>query len=74
MPILPITITGSRRVLPKASLAVKPGKIQVVGAPIATEGYSNATVVELIDITRRAIMENYDTPRTRKKRMIGSNL
>jgi 1-acyl-sn-glycerol-3-phosphate acyltransferase len=61
IPILPVTVNGSRRVLPKGSLVVKPGKIQVViGDPIDTSGYTTDTVQELIDKTRQAIMANFD--------------
>ena len=31
IPILPVTVNGSRRVLPKGSVMVKPGKIQEIG-------------------------------------------
>jgi 1-acyl-sn-glycerol-3-phosphate acyltransferase len=61
IPILPVTVNGSRRVLPKGDLVVKPGKIQVVvGDPIDTGGYTTDTVQELIDKTRRVIMANFD--------------
>jgi 1-acyl-sn-glycerol-3-phosphate acyltransferase len=61
IPILPVTVNGSRRVLPKGSLVVKPGKIQVViGDPIDTSGYTNATALELIDKTRQAIIANFN--------------
>ena len=61
IPILPVTVNGSRRVLPKGSLVVKPGKIQVViGDPIDTSGYTPATADELIDKTRKAVMANFD--------------
>ena len=61
IPILPVTVNGSRRVLPKGSLVVKPGKIQVViGDPIDTSGYTTSTVGELIDKTRQVIMANFD--------------
>jgi len=61
LPILPITVNGSRRVLPKGSLVVKPGRIQVViGDPIDTGNYTAETVQELIDTTRRTIMANFD--------------
>lgn len=67
MPILPVTINGSRRVLPKGSLVVKPGTIQVVvGDPIDTGSYSSATIVELINKTRQAIIENFDPAYTVK--------
>ncbi len=61
IPILPVTVNGSRRVLPKGSLEVKPGKIQIViGDPIDTSGYSTDTVQELIDKTRQAVMANFE--------------
>ena len=61
IPILPVTVNGSRRILPKGSLAFKPGKIQVViGDPIDTGGYTTESVDELIDRTRQAIIANFD--------------
>ena len=61
IPILPVTVNGSRRVLPRGSAVVKPGKIQVViGDPIDTSGYTTDTVQELIDKTRQAVMANFD--------------
>ncbi len=62
IPILPVTVNGSRRVLPKDSLVVKPGKIQVVvGDPIDTGGYTADTVQALMDKTRQVIMANFDS-------------
>jgi 1-acyl-sn-glycerol-3-phosphate acyltransferase len=62
LPILPVTINGSRRVLPKGSLVVKPGKIQVViGDPIDTSGYAPETARKLIAKTRQAVMANFDS-------------
>jgi len=61
IPILPVTVNGSRRVLPKKSLAVTPGKIQVViGDPIDTGGYTADNVQALIDRTRAVIIANFD--------------
>ena len=61
IPILPVTVNGSRRVMPKGSLVVKPGKIQVViGDPIDTSGYTTATAQELIDKTRQAVIANFN--------------
>ena len=52
---------GNRRVLPKGSLVVKPGKIQVViGDPIDTSDYTTDTVDELIDKTRQAVISNFN--------------
>jgi 1-acyl-sn-glycerol-3-phosphate acyltransferase len=65
IPILPVTVNGSRRILPKGSLVMKPGKIQVViGDPIDTSGYTAETVDELIDKTRRAVMGNFNSEYT----------
>jgi 1-acyl-sn-glycerol-3-phosphate acyltransferase len=61
IPILPVTINGSRRVMRKGSFTLKPGKIQIViGDPIDTSGYTTDTVQELIDKTRQVIIANFD--------------
>lgn len=61
MPILPVTVNGSRRVLPKKSLDMKPGRIQiVVGDPIDTSQYTHDNLQELIDKTRQAISSNFN--------------
>jgi 1-acyl-sn-glycerol-3-phosphate acyltransferase len=67
IPILPVTVNGSRRILPKKSLAMKPGKIQVVvGDPIDVNGYTIDTVQDLIDKTRQTIIANFDPEYTGK--------
>jgi 1-acyl-sn-glycerol-3-phosphate acyltransferase len=67
IPILPVTVNGSRRILPKKSLVMKPGKIQVVvGDPIDVTGYTIDTVQELIDKTRQTIIANFDPEYTGK--------
>jgi 1-acyl-sn-glycerol-3-phosphate acyltransferase len=61
IPILPVTINGSRRIMRKGSFALKPGKIQiVVGDPIDTSGYTTDTIQNLIDKTRQTIIANFD--------------
>ncbi len=61
IPILPVTVNGSRRILPKGSLVVRPGKIQVVvGEPIDAGNYTQESVDALIDKTRRAVIANFD--------------
>lgn len=60
MPILPVTVNGSRQVMSKGSLVFNPGKIQVVvGYPIDTSGYNIDTVDDLIRKTRNIIIENF---------------
>lgn len=61
LPILPITINGSRKVLPKGSLAFTPGRVEVVvGDPIKSREYTHDQVDELIQRTRNAIIANFD--------------
>ena len=58
-PILPVTVNGSRHVLPKGSLVFTPGRIRVVvGDPIDTRGYNHDTMAELMAKTRAAIQSN----------------
>lgn len=58
-PILPVTVNGSRAVLPKKSLAFSPGKIQVViGEPIDSSAYTHDRVDALIERTRGVILAN----------------
>lgn len=59
-PILPVTVNGSRRILPKGSLDLCGGTIEVVvGGPIDTTPYTLKTLDELMARTRRAIVANY---------------
>jgi 1-acyl-sn-glycerol-3-phosphate acyltransferase len=61
IPILPVTINGSRRVMRKGSFTLKPGKIQIlIGDPIDTSSYTTDTVQELIDKTRQTIIANFN--------------
>lgn len=62
LPILPVTVNGSWRVMPdKRSLEFFPGTIQVViGEPIDTAGYDKSNLTELMDRTRAAIVANLD--------------
>jgi len=61
IPILPVTINGSRRVMRKGSFTLKPGKIQIlIGDPIDTSSYTTDTVQDLINKTRQTIITNFD--------------
>jgi len=59
VPVVPVTITGGREVMPKGRLRIRPGTIAVhFGAPIETKGYTYETRDALIarvraDIERR---------------------
>jgi 1-acyl-sn-glycerol-3-phosphate acyltransferase len=62
MPILPITVNGSRKVLPKKSLIFNPGPIEVVVSdPIETKGYTKEQLQELIERTRGVIIAQFNS-------------
>ncbi|TAL35957.1 MAG: 1-acyl-sn-glycerol-3-phosphate acyltransferase [Spirochaetes bacterium] len=61
IPILPVTVNGSRRVLAKGSTAVRPGSIRVVvGEPIDTSAYREEIIPELIARTKETVTANFD--------------
>lgn len=63
VPIVPVTIRGTFRLLPKTTLAPRPGRVDVfIGEPIATAGYSEKRLPELIDRVRSAIGANLVEP------------
>ncbi len=60
-PILPITVNGSRFVLPKGTLALMPGRIQVVvGDPIDPGSFREDQKDMLMAAVREVIEENLD--------------
>jgi 1-acyl-sn-glycerol-3-phosphate acyltransferase len=67
-PLLPVTVNGSRKILPKKSVEFHPGPIEViVDNPINTEGYTPETIDELIDRTRNVIMSHFNPDYPEKK-------
>jgi len=59
-PIIPISIIGSRNIMPKKSLSVHPGKItMIIGKPIEVKEHSIESRDELIAEVRDAIVRNY---------------
>ena len=56
VPIVPVSIWGSRDVLPRSSLRVRPGRIGIrVGQAIPTEGRTLADRSDLMEAVRRTI-------------------
>ena len=61
LPIVPITIVGGHRLLPKKSLHIKSGVMKViVGDPIDVRGYSEADKDLLLERVRKVITANLE--------------
>jgi 1-acyl-sn-glycerol-3-phosphate acyltransferase len=61
IPIVPISISGSRFILPKNSIRIHPGKIKiVVSDPLSTNEYGYQERERLSSDVRKTIIENYD--------------
>jgi len=61
LPIVPLSISGTRKFLPKRSVVIRPGgrvKI-VIGEPISTEGMSVETRDELTERVREIVVRNF---------------
>lgn len=57
--VVPISISGSRQCLPKGSLLVRPGRIDVViGKPIELGGYGQQDSERLAEAARAAVIGN----------------
>jgi len=56
VPIVPVAIRGTHALLPKHSLAPRPGRVEVIiGQPIETAGYRESQLRDLIQRTHNAI-------------------
>ena len=56
VPIVPVTIIGTSKLLPKGSLAPRPGRVDVViGQPIETSRYNEKQLQDLITVTRNVM-------------------
>jgi 1-acyl-sn-glycerol-3-phosphate acyltransferase len=61
VPIVPVTIRGTFALLPKTTLAPRPGRVDVyIGEPIDVTQFADRDVGALIDRTRRAIDSHLD--------------
>lgn len=56
LPILPITIIGTNKILPTGTLDIRPGKVKmIIHPPIGIQNYSEDRIRELMDIARKII-------------------
>ncbi|MFA6221029.1 MAG: lysophospholipid acyltransferase family protein [Desulfomonilaceae bacterium] len=62
LPILPVTSNGAFKILPKKTMALRPGHITLtIGKPIETKGLTEDDVPQLMEQTRKAIASNLRT-------------
>ena len=60
VPIIPVSIIGSRKIMPRRSLKIHPGKItMIIDKPIEAKDYSIETRDELITKVRDIIVNNF---------------
>ncbi len=61
VPLLPVTVNGAFKVLPKKALAFQPGHITItIGDPIETKGMTEADVPALMEKSRTEILKHLD--------------
>lgn len=61
LPILPVTIKGTRDILPANSIALFPGTAELIIHPqIDVTGYTDDTITELMSVARKAIQSGLD--------------
>ena len=61
VPVVPITISGATRIMPKGQIKIFPSTVRVtIHEPISTSGYSKANIAELITQTRDKIFSALD--------------
>jgi 1-acyl-sn-glycerol-3-phosphate acyltransferase len=64
LPILPVTITGTRKILPPKTLDLLPGRATMrIHAPVDIRAYSEDSPDRLIDDVRNIIQEGLEEPR-----------
>jgi 1-acyl-sn-glycerol-3-phosphate acyltransferase len=64
VPIVPISIIGANKIMPKRTLMIKPGRIKmVIGRPVDVSGYTIETRSDLIQRVREIIIRNFENGR-----------
>jgi 1-acyl-sn-glycerol-3-phosphate acyltransferase len=63
LPVVPVSIAGSRHVMTKGHLTVRPGEVSLtIHAPIETAGMSRDAVRKIADETREVVRRHVDEP------------
>ena len=64
LPILPITIRGTRDILPPDTFDIFPGRVDlIIHPPVETAGYHDGNLKELIDSVRDTVKSPLEDPR-----------
>ncbi len=62
LPVVPVTILGSRQVLPRDSIIFRPGPVEMhLGAPIPTAGLTDEDLPALMEKVREAMAVHFDS-------------
>ena len=62
VPIVPISIIGAHKIMPKRTLKVKPGRItMIIDRPVDVSGYTIEKRGELIERVRGIIVRNFES-------------
>lgn len=62
-PVVPLTISGSHRVMKRGKVTVYPGKVSLrIGEPISVEGLTENDAADLSERVRGVVRENLGTP------------
>jgi len=60
LPILPVTIVGTEKVLPKGTINLLPGEVEMkIHEPISVEGYDDANIEGLMQKARQVIQSGF---------------
>lgn len=61
LPILPVTLIGTRKIVPNKTITLYPGRVKMmIHPPIATGGYRHDRIEELIAAGKKAIQKGLD--------------
>ncbi len=65
VPIIPVSIIGTRALLPRDSIIFRPGIIDLhIGAPLPTAGLTDEDVPRLVEAVRAAMLPHFGTQKT----------
>jgi 1-acyl-sn-glycerol-3-phosphate acyltransferase len=74
LPVVPVTITGTRQVLPRDSLVFRPGPVEMyLDAPIPTAPLTDADLPSLMRQVRDAMAKHFETGGRRQGQEAGKN-